>query len=86
MTWQEKAACTRVRPEIFDEPWLVGLEGRARKREAARHVARARKYCTACPVRNDCLALGVTDNADGIYAGVWLHNGAKASLAITEEQ
>lgn len=62
-SWMSQAGCKSVNPELFfplgssDAPdW---------------QIARAKRICSSCPVRNDCLAYAVdTAQKYGIWGGL----------------
>jgi hypothetical protein len=65
--WSEEAACAGHAGRN-DDPWHPGPDG-----ETGRHTAAARTTCRGCPVRAQCLALGLAllplGDVHGMYGG-----------------
>ena len=56
--WQDKANCGNADPDLFFS---------ARKRDRATALA----YCSACPVKSECLAFAIDKECvDGIFGGL----------------
>ena len=63
----ERAACRSAPSDVFF-PRVEGHGGRISRRE----LAEARLYCTACPIRAECLEYACRTDSVGIWGGVWL--------------
>jgi len=60
--WRELGSCRTLDTGMF---FPVGQTGEAEVR-----IARAKKVCAACPVRNDCLEFAITTNQEyGVWGG-----------------
>ena len=62
-----KAACINV-PETVFFPKVNGRGGRVTKKQ----LAKARKYCGVCPVKNECLEYACRTDSVGIWGGEFL--------------
>lgn len=58
--WQNKGLCTVVSPDIFDEAYKMKSD-----------IERAKEYCNACTVKEQCLAYALqhTDDTNGMIWG-----------------
>ena len=57
--WVDKAACKGVKPRIFypEEPFEY-------------YATAWMRFCGTCPVRLDCLATGIAEEAYGVWGGI----------------
>ncbi|WP_130293320.1 WhiB family transcriptional regulator [Pseudonocardia sediminis] len=60
--WRARAACLSVDPELFFPAAENGVAH-------ARQVARAKRVCGRCPVRDECLAWAIESLPHGIAGG-----------------
>lgn len=58
--WEYDAACATIDPELF----FAGDDT-----ASYRDVAAAKTICGGCPVRRECLELGLDFPRDGIFGG-----------------
>jgi WhiB family redox-sensing transcriptional regulator len=65
--WTDRAAC-RGGPVHY---WFPEGQGQ----RAVADAARGKAVCSACPVRQQCLAYGMKTTATGIFGGHYLHLG-----------
>lgn len=68
--WQQDASCAQVGTELADDVWFPEHGGPNRAATA---------ICAACPVKAPCLAYGVATKSFGIWGGVGLWFGRRAS-------
>lgn len=59
-TWRDRSACRDSDPDVF---FPIGSTGMALEQ-----IETARRICTACPVRDECLEFALATNQE---AGVW---------------
>ncbi len=60
--WRELGSCRQLETALF---FPVGQTG-----EAEVKIARAKKVCVACPVRQQCLEFAITTNQEyGVWGG-----------------
>lgn len=69
LDWQEHAVCQWEDPEMFD-----GFPRRASGRDWER-IAQAQRVCAECPVREQCLTLGISERYSGVWGGLYLSQG-----------
>lgn len=72
-SWRERAACVGADPAIFHrlsagDPGTEGMDGHARKKVEKQNFTKAKKLCSACPVKTECRAEGERTyfDSDGI--------------------
>lgn len=58
MTWRERAACRNTHPDLFFPE----------KGDNGSRTLFARRLCTDCPVKQDCLDYAITE---AIFHGIW---------------
>jgi hypothetical protein len=72
--WMERAACrSALDDDVFFSPDLEGEPtgaelGRIRSETSQREITAKIRYCSVCPVRRDCAALGWNQEF-GVYGG-----------------
>lgn len=65
-TWQDKAACTNVGPNVF-----FPVDSTGRSQETPERVAQAKGFCADCPVADVCLEYALrAKEKSGVWGGL----------------
>jgi len=63
--WRKKANCKGVDPDIFFSNTNVQI----RQSDRLQHEGLAKRICSACVVRQDCLEFAIINQESGIWGG-----------------
>lgn len=60
MDWRLKGKCAKLTPPQYDKLFFPN---------SGRSINNAKKFCTNCPVEEECLEFALTNEVKGIWAG-----------------